>query len=141
MNETDTLVQLVDRSIAYPRGVVEDVVDEVGKFKFPVDFVVMDMHEDSSIPLILGRPFLATARALIDASGGELTLRVEDESVVFKIPKAQKDIYDDAFVMLDSSDVCVSVNVQELLLDDLFESTLERIEKENGLSKEGRGIG
>ena len=63
-----------DRSIKYPYGVIEDVLVKVDKFYFPVDFTILDIDEDKEIPLILGRPFLATGGALIDVKGGKLTL-------------------------------------------------------------------
>ena len=58
-------LQLTNRSITYPRGIVKDVLVKVDKFIFPVDFIVMDMEEDHEVPLILGRPFLATGRAML----------------------------------------------------------------------------
>ncbi|XP_048232882.1 uncharacterized protein LOC125370633 [Ricinus communis] len=67
-------VQLVDRTMKFPRGIVEDVLVKVDKFIFSVDFVVMDMEGESSVPLILSRPFLATSRAVIDVA-----LQAEDE--------------------------------------------------------------
>ncbi|XP_073120556.1 uncharacterized protein [Henckelia pumila] len=73
---TTITLQLADRSITYPRGIVEDVLVKVNKFIFPADFVILDMDKDEETPLIFGRPFLATARALIDVHKGELTLRV-----------------------------------------------------------------
>ena len=76
MKQTTISLQLVDRSIKYPRGIIEDVLVKVDKFIFPTNFVVLDMEEDQEVPLILGRPFLATGRALIDVQKGELTLRV-----------------------------------------------------------------
>ena len=63
---TNVSLQLANRSITYPRGIVEDVLVKVDKFIFPVDFIVLDMEEDHEVPLILGRPFLATGRAMID---------------------------------------------------------------------------
>ncbi|KAK5785997.1 hypothetical protein PVK06_040621 [Gossypium arboreum] len=78
-------IQLVDRSNKYPRDIIEDVLVTVDKFIFLVDFVVLDMDEDVEVPLILGRLFLATARAVIDAGDGKLVLRVGDEEVIFKI--------------------------------------------------------
>ena len=57
---------MADRSITYPRGIVEDVLVKVDKFIFPVDFIVLDIEEDHEVPLILGRPFLATGKAMID---------------------------------------------------------------------------
>ncbi|KAK9050876.1 hypothetical protein SSX86_030154 [Deinandra increscens subsp. villosa] len=78
-------IQLADRSVKYPRGIMENMLVKVDKFVFPVDFVILDMDEDEHVPLILGRPFLATARALVDVFSGTLTLRVEDETVTFDI--------------------------------------------------------
>ncbi|KAL0394779.1 UNVERIFIED_CONTAM: hypothetical protein Slati_4444100 [Sesamum latifolium] len=72
-------LQQADRSIKYPMEIVEDVLVKVEKFIIPVDFIVLDMEEDVNMPLILGRPFLATSRALIDVQKGQLTLRVNDE--------------------------------------------------------------
>ncbi|KAL0417452.1 UNVERIFIED_CONTAM: Retrovirus-related Pol polyprotein from transposon.6 [Sesamum radiatum] len=66
LTPTIVTLQLADRSIKYPRGIIEDVLVKVGKFVIPVDFVVLDMEEDANTPLILGRPFLATGKALID---------------------------------------------------------------------------
>ncbi|XP_065631678.1 uncharacterized protein LOC136068451 [Quercus suber] len=63
---TTISLQLADRSIKYPRGVIENVLVKVDKFIFPADFIVLDMDEDEEIPLILGRPFLGMRRTLID---------------------------------------------------------------------------
>ncbi|XP_062103405.1 uncharacterized protein LOC133814464 [Humulus lupulus] len=71
---TTVTLQLTDRSLAHPRGVIEDVLVKVDKFIFPADFIVLDMEEDSNVPIILGRPFLATGQALIDVQKGELKL-------------------------------------------------------------------
>ncbi|XP_073120636.1 uncharacterized protein [Henckelia pumila] len=87
---TTITLQLADLSLTYPRGVVEDVLVKVDKFIFPADFVVLDMEEDQDVPLILGRPFLATDRALIDVQEGELTLRVGGDAVTFNIYKTMK---------------------------------------------------
>ncbi|XP_057790981.1 uncharacterized protein LOC131008098 [Salvia miltiorrhiza] len=63
---TSIALQMTDHSLTYPKGIVEDVLVQVEQFIFPADFVVLDMPEDKNTPLILGRPFLATDRALID---------------------------------------------------------------------------
>ncbi|XP_062075807.1 uncharacterized protein LOC133779927 [Humulus lupulus] len=76
---TTITLQLVDQSIKHPRGVIEDVLVKVDKFIFPTDFTVLDMEEDANIPIILGRPFLATGRTLIDVQKGELKLQVQNE--------------------------------------------------------------
>ncbi|KAL7610397.1 hypothetical protein Lser_V15G12026 [Lactuca serriola] len=77
-------IHLADKTIIRPRGVCEDLLIKVDKFIFPVDFVVLDMEEDPETPIILGRSFLNTACALIDVCESTLTLRVGDESAVFK---------------------------------------------------------
>ncbi|XP_062103481.1 uncharacterized protein LOC133814549 [Humulus lupulus] len=82
---TTVSLQMADRSIKKPHGVIEDVLVKVGKFIFPADFIILDMEEDANIPIILGRPFLATGRALIDVQMGELKLRVQNEEVTFDV--------------------------------------------------------
>nr|GEZ44967.1 reverse transcriptase domain-containing protein [Tanacetum cinerariifolium] len=66
LTPTQMTLELADRSITSPKGVVEDVFVKVGKFHFPTDFVVVDFEADPRVPLILGRSFLRTGRALID---------------------------------------------------------------------------
>ncbi|GKA31981.1 reverse transcriptase domain-containing protein [Tanacetum coccineum] len=78
-------LELINRSVAYPVGVAEDVFMKVGKFHFPADFDIVDYDVDPRVPLILGRPFLRTARSLIDVHGEELTLRVNDEDITFNV--------------------------------------------------------
>ncbi|GJT23085.1 reverse transcriptase domain-containing protein [Tanacetum coccineum] len=63
---TGLTLELADRSISEPIGIAEDVYVTVGKFQFPADFVVVDFEPDPRVPLILGRSFLKTSRALID---------------------------------------------------------------------------
>ena len=83
-------LQMTDRSMTSPKGIIEDVLIKVGKFIFPMDFMVLDMEEDEKVPLFLGRPFVATSRALIDVESGELTLRVGDDKVHLSIYKKDK---------------------------------------------------
>ncbi|XP_076938730.1 uncharacterized protein LOC143607027 [Bidens hawaiensis] len=83
-------IQLADRSMKYPRGVVENMLVCIDKFIFLVDIVILDMNEDDSIPLILCRPFLATAQALIDVREGKLILRVGDDNVTFDVRQSLK---------------------------------------------------
>ncbi|GJS30626.1 reverse transcriptase domain-containing protein [Tanacetum coccineum] len=79
LTPTRMTLELADRSITRPKGLAEDVFVKVGKFHFPTDFVVVDFEADPQVPLILGRSFLRTGRALIDVYEGELILRNEDE--------------------------------------------------------------
>ncbi|XP_010244714.1 PREDICTED: uncharacterized protein LOC104588472 [Nelumbo nucifera] len=85
LTSTTITLQLANRSIKYPRGIVEDVLVKVGNFIIPTDFIMLDMEEDRSMPLILGRPFLATGNALIDVQKGQLTLRINGEEVIFNV--------------------------------------------------------
>ena len=63
---TSVSLQLADRTLAFPRGVVEDVLVKVDKLILPADFIIIDMEEDKKVPIILRRPFLATGRTVID---------------------------------------------------------------------------
>ncbi|GJR39047.1 DNA-directed DNA polymerase [Tanacetum coccineum] len=72
-------LELADRSIQYPRGIAENVLIKVDKLVLPIDFVILDMREDTRISIILGRPFLATTQAMIDVFNKRITLRVGDE--------------------------------------------------------------
>nr|GEY90005.1 reverse transcriptase domain-containing protein [Tanacetum cinerariifolium] len=87
---TQMTLELADRSITRPKGVTEDVFVKVGKFHFPTEFVVVDFEADPRVPLILGRSFLRTGRALIDVYGEEITLRVNDESITFNLNQTMR---------------------------------------------------
>ncbi|GKF14433.1 reverse transcriptase domain-containing protein, partial [Tanacetum coccineum] len=86
----------LDRSTTCPSGIAKDVFVKVGKFHFLADFVVVDYVVDPRVPLILRRPFLRTARAFIDVYGEELTLRVDDEAITFKVGQTSRYSYNDA---------------------------------------------
>nr|GEY90564.1 reverse transcriptase domain-containing protein [Tanacetum cinerariifolium] len=97
LTPTRMTLKLADRSITRPKGVSEDVFVKVGKFHFPTDSVVVDFKADPRVPLILGRSFLRTGRALIDVYGEEITLKVNDESVSFNLNQTMRysSTYDD----------------------------------------------
>ncbi|XP_021767047.1 uncharacterized protein LOC110731505 [Chenopodium quinoa] len=85
LKPTRISLQLADRSVKFPLGVLEDVPLRVGKFFIPCDFVVMEMEEDVNVPIILGRPFLATAGAIIDMKKGKITFEVGDEKLEYSL--------------------------------------------------------
>ncbi|XP_042405116.1 uncharacterized protein LOC121995443 [Zingiber officinale] len=87
---TTLALQLADRSVRYPLGILENVPVTVGKFVVPADFVVLEMDEDPYIPIILGIPFLATAGAVIDVKNHKLSLAVGSEKIEFDLSKAIK---------------------------------------------------
>ncbi|GJV47062.1 reverse transcriptase domain-containing protein [Tanacetum coccineum] len=87
---TRMTLELADRSITRPKGVAEDIFVKVGNFHFPTDFVVVDFKVDPRVPLILGRSFLRTSRALIDVYKGELVLRDGNEQITFYVDGSTK---------------------------------------------------
>ncbi|GJS94960.1 putative reverse transcriptase domain-containing protein [Tanacetum coccineum] len=89
---TKLTVELADRTVKYPKGITENVLVEIGKFTFPVDFIILDMPEDIKVPLILRRPFLSTVGAKIDVYKIKITLRVGEEKIIFKNVKPASSI-------------------------------------------------
>nr|GFB96795.1 reverse transcriptase domain-containing protein [Tanacetum cinerariifolium] len=84
LNDTKMVLELADRTISKPTGVAENVFIKVDKFYFPADFVILDFFADPRVPLILRRPFLSTAHAIVDVYEGEITLRHDDQSLTLK---------------------------------------------------------
>nr|GFA54078.1 reverse transcriptase domain-containing protein [Tanacetum cinerariifolium] len=84
LNDTKMVLELADRTISKPTGVAENVFVKVGKFYFPTGFVVFDFIADPRVPLILGRPFLCTAHAIIDVHEREIILRKDTQSLTLK---------------------------------------------------------
>ncbi|KAK2428208.1 hypothetical protein QL285_026743 [Trifolium repens] len=110
---TKMQLSLADRSIVHPYGILHDVLVRVAEFVFPADFVILDMDEDAgNEPLLLGRLFLATGRALIDVEMGELMLRTHGEQVMFNVFQAMKHN--------DDEPQCFKVDVVEEVVKDIF---------------------
>ncbi|GKB46046.1 putative reverse transcriptase domain-containing protein [Tanacetum coccineum] len=96
-------VELADRTVKYPKGIAENVLVGIGKFVFPVDFIILDMPEDIKVPLILGRPFLSTSSAKIDIFKRKITLRVGEEKIIFK--SLRRDQVDDLMTIIEEGKV------------------------------------
>ncbi|GJV30606.1 reverse transcriptase domain-containing protein [Tanacetum coccineum] len=109
------VLELADRTISKPTGVAENVFVKVGKFYFPADFVLLDFIANPRVPLILGRPFLRTAHALIDVYEGEITLRNDDQSLTLKCGDAPSISYN---------------NLESLKKVDLIDATCEEYSQE-----------
>nr|GFA78616.1 reverse transcriptase domain-containing protein [Tanacetum cinerariifolium] len=90
LTPTCMTLELADRSISKPIGIAKDVSVKVGMFHFPADFVVVDFEPDPRVPLILGRCFLKTGRALIDVHKGELTLRIGNEAITYNLDQTSR---------------------------------------------------
>ncbi|GJR81647.1 reverse transcriptase domain-containing protein [Tanacetum coccineum] len=117
LTKTRMILELADRTISTPTGIAEDVFVKVGTFFFPADFVVVDYVADPRAPLILGRPFLRTARALIDVHGEQMTLRHDDQSVTFKVGDTKTFSYNiiESVNRVDVIDIACEEYVQEVL--------------------------
>nr|GEZ97943.1 reverse transcriptase domain-containing protein [Tanacetum cinerariifolium] len=117
---TPTLMtlKLADQSISRPNGVAKDVYVKVGKFHFPADFVAVHFDADPRVPLILGRSFLKTRRALFDVYAGELPFRVNNEAVTFNLDQTLRYSanYNDMMVnRIDVIDMACEEYLQEVL--------------------------
>nr|GEW96818.1 hypothetical protein [Tanacetum cinerariifolium] len=132
------LLEFADRSTTRPADIVVDVFVKVGKFHFPTDFVVIDYVVDPRVPLILGRPFLSTGRALIDVYGEELTLRVDDEAITFKVGQTSKYSYCDAddFILEDIKTFLQTPDEFSNLDDDYYDTEGDILYLENLLNED-----
>nr|XP_023907539.1 uncharacterized protein LOC112019245 [Quercus suber] len=116
LNEIGVVIQLANRSIAYPKGVVKDVLVQVNDLVFPADFYVLDMeHVDQTTPILLGRPFLKTSKTKTDVRSGTLTMEFDGEIVKFKLYDAMK--YPDDDNLVYSIDVIDSLSQEAFELD------------------------
>ncbi|CAN6704220.1 unnamed protein product [Malus baccata var. baccata] len=120
------IIQLADRSNAYPKGVLEDVLVQVNHLVFPADFYVLEMDESDhapSLPILLGRPFMKTARTKIDVYSGTLSMEFDGEVVNFNLSDSIKYPSDDHS--------CFSIDIIDSLaqgyLDDLNDDALEKV--------------
>ncbi|XP_057452670.1 uncharacterized protein LOC130744511 [Lotus japonicus] len=120
---TPTMInlQLADRSLKTPYGIIEDILVRVDKFIFLVDFVILDMEEDAIIPLILGRPFLATGNAKINVRKGILSLKVGEEKMKFKVFESLKHRNDESIFSVE-------------VVDDAWVSPVQVVPKKGGIT-------
>ncbi|GJS92112.1 reverse transcriptase domain-containing protein [Tanacetum coccineum] len=118
LKPTKMSVRLTDRSFQYPVGIAKNMIVEVGKFTFPADFVILEMEEDSKVPLILGRPFLHTTDAVIRVKQKQLNLGVGTERMIFNIDSAMKHSY-------SNDDTCFSIDVIDEILEEDFDTLLD----------------
>jgi hypothetical protein len=120
---TSITLELADRSVKIPRGIIEDVLVKVDKFIFPADFIVLDGEpiqiSSRKIPVILGRPFMATANTIIDVKKGILTMTVGDMTVEFNVFKSSQQPPD--------STECFAVNMIESLVSFLQNAPLRLV--------------
>ncbi|GJZ30515.1 reverse transcriptase domain-containing protein [Tanacetum coccineum] len=111
-------VRLVDWSFQYPVKIAENMLAKVGKFTFPVDFVILKMEEDSNVPLILGRYFLHTTDAVIRVKQKQLNLGICSKRIIFSIDSAMKHSY-------SFDDTCFSIDVIDEILEEGSDALLD----------------
>nr|XP_009779877.1 PREDICTED: uncharacterized protein LOC104229008 [Nicotiana sylvestris] len=132
---TSMRLQMADRSIKRPVGIVDDVLVRVGKFHLPTDFVILDCAVDKDIPIILGRPFLATGRALMDSEWNEIKFRMNDEEVTFQESKGMKlpHEYESISVIdvVDEVEDAVEMKMEEQCLDEALAAILVNFDGED----------
>ncbi|XP_021828635.1 uncharacterized protein LOC110769043 [Prunus avium] len=127
LKPTSVSIQLVDRSVRYPRGILEDVLVKVNDLILPADFLVLEMEEalipGVDLPLILGRPFMATAGTKIDVRQGTLSMTVQGEMITFKVF--------DALQLPNDEHECFRIDT----LDQIVQTTFNRTHGTNSLEK------
>ncbi|XP_023746643.1 uncharacterized protein LOC111894774 [Lactuca sativa] len=123
---TKMTIHMANRSVTQPWGIVEHILVKIGKFIFPIDFVVLDMKEDPDVPIILGRPLLIIVGALVDISESNLTLRVGDDKETFWIK--------DGFQGSDIQEEVFNINENNELeeLEKLMEDEIKTIHQIKG---------
>ena len=122
LKPTKVTLQLADRSIKMSRGIVEDVLIKVGDIVYPVNFVILETQPltnlKGQIPVILGRPFLATTNALINCRNGSMRLNYGDLTVTLKIFNLDKQLINEPYKTFE-------VNMIEDFSKDLTEDEIE----------------
>ena len=129
LKPTRITLQLADRTVKVPRGIVEDVIVQVDTFYFPVDFVIWDTepspHSRNHVPIILGRPFLATANALINTRNGQMQLTFGNmtlETNIFNVANQMGD--EDEIHEVDLIEEVVDEHIEKMIGGDALEVCL-----------------
>ncbi|XP_070040890.1 uncharacterized protein [Nicotiana tomentosiformis] len=130
---TSMLLQLADRTVKRPSSILDDVLVHVGKFVFPSDFVIPDCRIDEKIAIILGRPFLATGKALIDCETKDLKMRLNDEETTFNVQKSMRRPSEFANCsLIEVVDVILEEEDETLNAKDPLEACLVNLDEING---------
>nr|GEV43903.1 hypothetical protein [Tanacetum cinerariifolium] len=130
LKPTRMCIELANKSTQFPRRIAENVIVKVDKFVFPIDFVVLDMEENHKIPIILGRPFIATTHAMIDVFNKKISFEVGDETITIDIDKSMRfpPSNDDTCNSVDMVDLTILDHVQEILFKhDVKPSLIRRV--------------
>ncbi|PWA85724.1 hypothetical protein CTI12_AA120600 [Artemisia annua] len=128
LTPTRMCIELANKSTQYPKGVAENVLVKIDKFIFPVDFVIIDMKEDIDIPILLGRPFLATAHAMIDVFNKKNSLEIGKEKITCDLERSMKyaTFTDDDMEEVDFIDSTIEDFVEDFLPQEQLHSVLSK---------------
>ncbi|GKD13550.1 putative reverse transcriptase domain-containing protein [Tanacetum coccineum] len=123
-------IELANKTTQFPKGIAKNVVVRIDKFVFSIDFVILDMEEDHRIPIILGRPFLATAHAMIDVFNKKISFEVGEEIITFDLEKSIRfsPSDEDTYHSADIINISDLDNINEILPpnhDNLIECILD----------------
>ncbi|GJU92300.1 hypothetical protein Tco_1304723 [Tanacetum coccineum] len=136
---TKLTMELADRTVKYPKGIAKNVLLGIGKFTFPVDFIILDMPKDIKVPLILVRPILSTARTKIDVYKRKITLRVGEEMIVFTSVKPASSLIKRVYMLslreIMELDLEAKLMGETLVLNRSLDTFLEDYIKLNDLNK------
>ncbi|GJR76967.1 putative reverse transcriptase, RNA-dependent DNA polymerase, partial [Tanacetum coccineum] len=106
-------IEMADRSLQSPKWIKENVLVKISNFVFSIDFIILDIMEDENIPIILGRPMLATAHAKIDVYGKKISLGVGNDQIVFNINKKESPAFISPTYVINEVD-----KTQELVMNN-----------------------
>ncbi|XP_070025366.1 uncharacterized protein [Nicotiana sylvestris] len=129
---TSMLLQLADRTVKTPSGILDNMLIQVGKFVFLAYFVILDCKVNEEIHIILGRSFFATGIALIDCESGELKMRLNDEEITFNVQKSVR--RPNEFTncsLIDVVDVIVETDDEMLTIENPFVACLTNLDEVN----------
>ncbi|XP_019198179.1 PREDICTED: uncharacterized protein LOC109192006 [Ipomoea nil] len=147
LKSTTMSLELADRSIRYSRGIIEDVLVQVDKLIIPADFVVLDINKkcnhEQDMPILLGRPFMATAKTMIDVQSGKLTMTVLDETVEFSVLKSMKfpEINNNHCFAIDVLDSIISAEFLDEYRLKVEETEADEVEPHQIPKTDGSGKG
>ncbi|GJT17573.1 putative reverse transcriptase domain-containing protein [Tanacetum coccineum] len=131
------VIEIADRSVQSPKGIVKNVLVKSHKFIFSVDFVILDIIKDDKVPIIQGRPMLATTHARIDVFGGKISVEVGKEEIIFNANQGATPVIISHVCVIKDFDVIDNFggpdNLEQLLMDDDINGDLGNFLQDNDL--------
>ncbi|GJS89405.1 homeodomain-like protein [Tanacetum coccineum] len=131
------VIEMADRSMQSPKGIIKNVLVKINKFIFPIDFIILDIIEDDKVPIILGRPMLATTHTRIDVFGKNIFLEVGTEQITFDINERESPAVISLVCVINNfskiNEIDEPRNLEDLLMSDDIDRDLGSFLKDNDL--------